>query len=487
MTAVIGHQPTLALDAAPPVKVLRPYQQKGVTEILACLQRGVKGTLYSLPTAGGKTVVLSDVVRDRAAADWEIWIFVHRRELLHQTSRMLEAASIDHGIIAPGHPVTSDRVQVASIDTIGARLAQLAARLATVRLAIMDEAHHVVAGKWRAAISAMPNALLVGVTATPFRYDGKGLGDFFQQALKGPGIRELVAQGYLAPACVYAPPNKLDLRKVKTRMGDYAVNELRKLVDTDELTASAVFDYVRICPGKPAIVFCVDVEHTHHVAAAFRAAGWASAGLDGSMPTHVRDRAIRELATGKLQILTSCEIISEGTDIPVVTAAILLRPTKSTGLYLQQVGRAMRLYPGKTHAIIIDKVGNVQAHGMPDEERRWSLSGGLKGMERVVTATKRCRTCHHVCAQGPESCPACGKAYPKPRAAVVSVPAADLRAMGTVAGIPAERIATMNLNALLLVAKTEADLRKIAAIKGYRPGWVNHVLADRAAGYRRFG
>lgn len=468
-------------------KVLRPYQSKAVTEILACLQRGVKGTLYSLPTAGGKTVIITHVVEPAIEMGWETWIFVHRRELLKQTSRMLEQAGIDHGIVAPGEVLTDDLVQVASIDTVGARLIQLAPRLARVRLAVMDEAHHVVAGKWQAAILAMPNALLLGVTATPFRYDGKGLGEFFQQALRGPSIKELIAGGYLAPPCIYAPPAKLDLSKVRKRGGDYVGSDLAKVVDTDELTASAVLDYARICPGVPAIAFCASVEHTHHVAEQFRRAGWDAAGLDGSMSTQERDKAIRWLAQGRIQILTSCEIISEGTDIPVVGAAILLRPTRSTGLYLQQVGRVLRLYPGKDEAIILDKVGNVAEHGMPDEERQWSLSGGLKGLERCVTATRRCRTCHHVCAQGPEACPRCGKAYPKPRSAAAAMPAASASRLPPICGIPADRIVTMKLDALLKLQTTEDELRRIAAIKGYKPGWVSHVLAERRGGYRRFG
>lgn len=436
-------------------------------------------------TVTHNTVCFSTVTGIVLDQGWEVWIFVHRRELLHQTSRTLLAMGISHGLIAPGQPLTNDPVQVVSIDTALARLEQLRGRLARVRLGIIDEAHHVVAAKWQTVIAAMTRALLLGVTATPFRYDGKGLGGFFKESIQGPSVGELIRDGYLAPPAIFAPPAKLDLSKVKKRGGDYVAGELARVVDTDELTLPAVRHYARICPGVPAIAFCAGVEHARHVAEQFSRAGWAAMAIDGEMRTEDRDRAIRALATGRLQVLTSCEIISEGTDIPIVGAAILLRPTKSTGLYLQQVGRVLRLYDGKTEAVIIDQVGNVAEHGMPDERRSWSLEGGLKGLERAVTATRRCRHCHFVCAQGPARCPRCNRAYPVPRAAGPSEVA--LGAMPGIRGFTADQIARMKFNALMSLAQTEEELRIVARIKGYKPGWVSHVLTERAIGTRRFG
>lgn len=489
MSALVGGQHTL-FASAEDAPTLRPYQRRDVDKMLACLQRGVKGTLYALPTGGGKTVELVEVTSTVVAEGWEVWIFVHRRELLRQTSRMLERAGIDHGIVAPGQPLTNDLVQVASIDTAGARLDQLRPRLAHVRLAIVDEAHHVVANKWQRVIKAMERALLLGVTATPFRYDGKGLGEFFRQAIEGPSIGDLIRDGYLAPPAVFAPPAKIDLSKVKRRGGDYVAGDLAKVMDTDEHILPAVRHYARICPGVPAIAFCAGVEHARHVAAQFSAAGWAARSIDGEMSPAQRDAAIQALGDGRLQVLTSCEIISEGTDIPIVGAAILLRPTKSTGLYLQQVGRVLRLYEGKTEAIIIDQVGNVAEHGMPDEMRTWSLGGGLKGLERAVTATRRCRHCHYVCAKGPEACPRCSRKYPVLKA--VGPSEVQLAAMPGIAGLSAELVSRMKLNDILPLAKTEQDLWRVAAIKGYKKGWVDHVLRERdaASGYaarRRFG
>ncbi len=490
MSAIVSGQASLFASDVPKRPTLRPYQERGVAEILACLQRGVD-PLYGLPTAGGKTTVFVAIAETVVEQGWEVWILVHRRELLKQASARLLSMGISHGLIAPGEPLTDDLVQVASVDTVLARLDQLRSRLARVRLAIIDEAHHVVASKWQRVLDAMVKALRLGVTATPFRYDGRGLGEHFQQAIEGPTVAELIRDGYLARPAIFAPPAKLDLSKVKKRGGDYVAADLAKAVDTDELTLPAVRHYARICGGVPAVVFCAGVEHARHVAQQFQAGGWDAAAIDGEMSVAERDRAIRHLASGRLSILTSCDIISEGTDLPIVGAAILLRPTESTGLYLQQVGRVLRTYEGKGEAIIIDQVGNVAKHGMPDERRLWSLDGGLKWLERAVNATRRCRSCHFVCAKGPTACPHCGRSYPKPPMA--AVPEVALASMPSIGGVSAEMIARMKLVDILPLAQTEDDLRRIAAIKGYKRGWVRHVLNDRAAtkahGYmqRRFG
>lgn len=451
---------------------LRPYQERAVVEILACLERGIRGTLYTLPTAGGKTVIFSEVISDVARMGWDVAVLVHRRELLHQSSRMLTRAGIGHGIIAPGHPMTDEPVQVASIDTVGARMDRLRDRLQRFRLAVLDEAHHLPAAKWAGAVREMTGAQLLGVTATPFRTDGKGLGEFFNVALRGPSIRRLIDQGFLSDFAVFAPPNQVNLQGVRKRGGDYVAGEVARVVDTDDLTQQAVREYARICPGEPAIAFCATVAHAQHVAAAFTRAGWLARSVDGRMATGDRDRAIQDLAEGRIQVLTSCEIISEGTDVPIVSAAILLRPTASTVLYLQQVGRVLRINPGKERAYILDLVGNVGRHGMPDAERQWDLKGGLRGLERAVEGTRRCGSCWHVCAMGPARCPACGTPYPAARTAPPR-PAAGLHLLTDA------QIARMQHRNLLDLARTEHDLRRIAAVRGYKPAWVSYVMRER--------
>lgn len=464
---------------------LRPYQQHDINAILALLQRR-RSPLYQLPTGGGKTVVFSQVTRVVVDLGWRVAIFVHRRELLDQASKALRRLGIEHGIVAPDHPMVTAQVYVASIDTVGARMGHLRDWLGTIDLAILDEAHHVVAGKWQRVIVAMSRALLLGPTATPWRTDGRPLGEAFSDALVGPSIRQLTADGHLTPSVVYAPPAAINLSGVKRRGGDYVQGELARAMDTDELARLAVRYYAQYAGGVPCVVFAAGVEHAHHLAAAFRAGGWAAAAVDGGMSTRERERAIAGLADDSLQILTSCDLISEGTDVPVVGACILLRPTQSTGLYLQQVGRILRPYEGKDEAVIIDLVGNVKAHGMPDEPRPWSLTGGLRGEERAVTATRRCRSCYRVHAWA-ETCPGCGRDYPARAAGGERAEQLNLRDMPGFGGYSAAQLAGMKHGDVVRLAQSEDDLRVIARIKGYKAGWVAHVAAEKGWRAQAFG
>jgi superfamily II DNA or RNA helicase len=436
--------------------VLRPYQEKNVAEILACLARG-ESPLYVLPTGGGKTEVFVAATEAVGCAGWETAIFVHRKELLRQASKRLTQAGIPHGVIAPGCDLTSHRVHVASIDTVGARLEALTPWLKRLHLGIADEAHHAVASKWDRVLQMLPRRL--GVTATPCRTDGRGLGEtgLFQRMVRGPGIAELTRMGYLAPAAVYAPPTGLDLSKVAKRGGDYVIGQLAGLVDVDVLTLTAVRWYARKCLGDPAVVFCTTVEHAKHVAEAFAAHGWRARSVDGTMRDADRDAAIGGLADGSVQVLTSCELIGEGLDIPAVSAAILLRPTESTSLYLQQIGRALRPHEDKTEATILDLVGNTARHGMYDADRQWDLKGGLRGLERAVAGTWRCRKCHRV--QGrPETdrvmtC-TCGATTQKTSGFASAV----VESHPPIAGIDADTLMRMKFANAVKHLKTYADL-----------------------------
>jgi superfamily II DNA or RNA helicase len=265
-------------------------------------------------------------------------------------------------------------VQVASVQTLARRLGKTRINPALI---IIDEAHHACAGSWRNILSAFPRARLLGVTATPCRLDGQGLGKssggYFDRLIQGPSVRELINAGHLAQPIVYAPPVGADFSGVHVRMGDYVAEEQAAALDKPTITGCAIDHYRRICPGVPAIAFCASVKHAEHVAEQFDAAGFPAVSLDGTLDSKTRKHRIAALANGQIKILTSCEIISEGTDIPVVTACIMLRRTMSTGLYLQQAGRCLRPHPQKTNSIILDHVGNVFQHGFPDDDREWAL------------------------------------------------------------------------------------------------------------------
>ncbi len=450
---------------------LRPYQQKNANEILALLERGVPGSLYALPTAGGKTaVVVAGVIRTVVNHGWSTVFLVHRRELLHQSVRTLRRVGIEPAIIDPDHdPDPLALVHVASIDTLKSRKRRLADWLRTVKLVAIDEAHHTIAPGWQALIEAMPNALRLGVTATPFRGDGKPLGALFDEVVRGPSVAELTAAGWLCPAEVWSPPMSLDLTGVKISRGDYVAADLDRVMNTDAITRLAMNTYAARMPGEPAIAFCVSVDHARHVAEAFSRSGWRAVSVDGTMSTDDRDAAIAGLAAGRIQVLTSCEIVSEGTDVPVVAGAILLRPTKSVLKHMQQVGRVLRINDGKDRACIIDIADNVRLHGMPDADRKWTLSNGLVP---VVHSTKRCPKCHRRFSAAPLCpTPGCGYSF---RAGWGPTPF-------TVSGLPDSAIRTMPTPQLEDMARSNGDLRRIAMLKGYQPGWIHHAQIRLAA------
>ncbi len=478
-------------------QTLRPYQSKNLAELLACLARG-ESPLYVLPTGGGKTQILCSVAADRMRDGWNVGIFVHRVELLRQASHRLSSLGIEHGILAPGHELTSHRVHVASIDTVAARKERLTPWLKSLDLAIPDEAHHAVAAKWAETL-AIPKQRL-GVTATPCRTDGKGLGEsgLFQRLVRGPSIIELTEAGYLAPGQVFAPPTGLDLGAVAKRGGDYVIGQLAALVDTDVLTRLALRWYDKIAlpdilRGKappPAVAFCTTVEHARHVAEAFLAHGVRAASVDGTMRGLERDAAIEGLADGSVQVLTSCELIGEGLDIPAVAAALLLRPTQSTGLYLQQIGRALRPHADKTHASIVDLVGNTATHGMFDAARQWDLAGGLKGRERAVAGTWRCRICYRVRSlpvEGEKMVCSCGSTQ---TVRGFSPPA--IEAHPPINGVAVDLLLAMKWKDALKALMGYGDLVAFGRVYGIAnpgkmknpEGWARMVLEQRAA-YRR--
>ena len=460
---------------------LRPYQADAVARLRAAYAAGARAPLLVLPTGGGKTIIFSHICAGAVARGRRALVLVHRRELIRQASAKLHAAGVAHGIVAPGFSPTRDPIQVASVQTLGRRLARSAAR--GVDLIVIDEAHHAAAGTWRRIVDAFPGARLLGVTATPERLDGKGLGVAaggpFDLLVDGPGIGELVRLGFLVPAEVYAPAETPDLSGARVRAGDWARDDLEAAVDRPQVVGCAVEHYARFCPGLPAIAFCVSVRHAQDVAARFSAAGWRAAAVDGGMPAAARDRAIAGLADGSVQVLASCDLISEGLDVPAVGAVILMRPTQSLGLHLQQVGRGLRPAPGKTRLIVLDHAGNTLRHGLPDAPRSWSLDGAAprrRADAPKLPALRRCPACfalHPPIA----ACPVCGHEHLREAREVAEV-------SGELARLDEARLAAMRaapLRELLRHARSDADLRAIAQARGYRPGWVWHVKRERAA------
>ena len=389
---------------------LRRYQQDAVNEIREAFPLH-RNFLPVSPTGSGKTVMFSYLARAVTNKGKRVTIVVHRDELVYQVSRTLTSFDVDHGFIAAGRPVSGSPVQIASVFSLRNRITDYA----RPDLVIFDEAHHATNGSsWGRVFWHWRESFKLGVTATPIRLDGKPLRSMFDHTIDGPSVADLMASGDLCNYTLYAPP--VALGKLRKRMGDYVQSDLAEVMDKPQLVGNAVEHYRKLADGKRAIVFCVSLDHAAHTALAFQDAGYSSARIDGTMEKHERRALVEKFSRGQVKVLTSCDLVSEGFDLPAIEVAILLRPTASLGLYLQQVGRALRPFPGKEKAIILDHAGNAGTHGLPDDDRDWCLEdgeAGLKKGKRVVDVSLRtCGKCWASVKPGTMVCPHCGWAWP---------------------------------------------------------------------------
>jgi len=393
----------------------------------------------------------------------------HRTEIVFQLGAALRTVGVPFSFLtAATHGMPRANVIVASIGTLHRRKERLPLK---PDLLFVDETHHALAKTWADVIRHFPEAKVVGLTATPCRLDGKGLGDIFDAMVLGPHTDELITQGFLSDFEVYAPkpPN---LSGVHTRAGDYVSSELDAAMRKAAITGDAVKHYKRLADGKSAVVFCVSVAHAEEVAAQFRAAGYRFKSIDGKMSAEERRGLIKDMTDGKIHGLTSCDIISEGTDIPRIEVVILLRPTKSMGLHRQQIGRGLRPFPGKQSLIILDHAGNTLVHGLPDERVAWTLDGGAKretSDERAV-ALRNCPKCLSVHKFSP-TCPRCGHAY---TVKVREVEYVEGELERIVRGSHAETGKPKGYWDAAL-----QSLKAVEAAKGYKRGWAEIVLAGR--------
>ncbi len=375
---------------------------------------GNRAILIVAPTGSGKTLLTARMLGAASKKGLDSWFLVHRRELINQSSTTFNEVGIPHGIISPGaYPRWCQPVQIASIQTVSRRINNMK----LPKLIIWDEAHHLSARSWDKIYRKMPNSFHVGLTATPIRLDGKGLKPWFPMMVEGPNIQELTRDGFLSPCKIFAP-SKIDTSGLHTRMGDYVKSELEMAVDKPRITGNAIEHYIKHMDGKRAVVFCASIRHSNHVVADFNANKIPAAHVDGETPTAERDAAIDRFRKGELKILSNVDLFGEGFDIPAMEGAILLRPTQSLGLYLQQCGRALRPYPGKKEAIILDHAGNCFEHGLPTEVREWTLNDQeIKGQGKSEgPSVKLCPKCFAAQLPGPPACIYCGFVFEiKPR------------------------------------------------------------------------
>lgn len=380
---------------------LYDFQEKLVGDIDTA-HESVRAVCAVAPTGAGKTVTFAHIAARESLFD-RILIAAHRTELLDQISNALSRVHVRHSI----NKFNGTSVVVAGIDTISRRLNREAGGWDPGYL-IIDECHHARATTWHRVIDHYSRARVLGVTATPARLDGLGLGDIFDTMVLAPDPAELMDRGFLCEADYYSIPTSASMDESHKRGGDFTYEALREFTSQFEY-GNVIEHYKSIADGKRAAVFCISVAHAMAVAEIFQQAGYPSGVLHGGMSASERANVVESFRKGDLRIVTSCNVISEGFDLPAIEVVILLRPTAALVIHLQQLGRALRPMEGKNKAIVIDHVGNVHRHGFAHTARQWSLDSRVRNRESAGEAPVRvCPECFLTLPVQTKVCPGCG-------------------------------------------------------------------------------
>jgi len=456
--------------------ILRPYQNDAISRLRESLRRHKRVILQS-PTGSGKTAIASEIIRMAQDNGKTVLFLAPRRELIYQTKATLVRNGVSSGTIMSG--VRADnyhRVQIASFDTLHARaIRSEKMELPPADLVIVDEAHLSIARSRLDILQSYQDSHIIGLTATPARGDGKGLGMLYQDIVLGESIKSLTEQGYLVPLRYYVP-SKPDLSVLKTRTGDYLESQLGTLMDKPKLVGDIIDHWFRLASDRKTVVFCSSIQHSIHVCEEFLKRGIRAEHLDGLTPNEERKAILARVNSGQTQVLCNVFVASYGLDIPSLSCAVLARPTKNITLYLQTVGRIMRTCEGKTDGIVIDHSGAVDENGYADDYVPWSLDGDDTVKERKEKLKKEkkepkqitCSNCSYVFSSR-RDCPNCGM-HMIPPSAEIPYWEAEL--------VEADK---NKKEAFTIEYKEQffAQLKGYALARGKKEGWAWHLYQDK--------
>ena len=443
---------------------LRDYQERGINDIRAQFIQEKSRVCFVAPCGAGKTMLMA-YMADKAAKRGKRTLFlVHRKELLEQAGKTFLNLNIAFGVIAPKLQYFKDRlIQIGSIQTVANRIGEIA----DPDLIILDECHHATAKSWLSVLKFFNKAKVVGLTATPARLTGEGLGKVFDSLVIGPSVNDLIEQKYLAPFKYYAPPVKADLIGIKTVRGDFEQREIANRMDRPTIIGDTIEHYKKLANDTKAICYCVNRNHSMHTAYMFNRVGISAVHVDSTTSMVERAKAMQDFRNGKIKILCNCDLFGEGIDVPSMQTTILLRPTKSLTLFIQQSMRSMRIDKENPHkyAIILDHVGNVMRFGLPSTQHKWSLEGRKKNTRNKNKAQIKimvCKRCFSVYAPA-KACPYCG--------AENIVERQEIREQqGKLKEITEEDLKIRRIE--VGKARSIEKLQEIAKKRGYKPAWV---------------
>ncbi len=470
---------------------LRPYQDGAIENLKQAIAGGHQKVLLQAATGAGKTIIACEMIRRATAKQKRVLFIAHRKEIINQTSDKLELFNIEHGVIMANHSrVNNHAVQVASIQTLTRRDKPQA------DLLIIDETHLACSTSFLKILEHYADATVIGLTATPIRLDGRGLGKIYGDIVQVVPMAQLISEGHLVKPRVFAP-FKPDMKGVRKNKGDYDATETAKLMDTKEITADIVkhwqksnmLDFEKLEKvenlRKPeihrkTIVFASSVQHSKNLVAEFQHAGISAKHLDANTPATERDATLQAWRDNEFTVLSNCGLFIEGLDVPDASCCILARPTKSLTIYLQAVGRVMRPAENKTDCIILDCAGLTYEHGFVDDHREWTLNGRIKRPKDDAPAVHICEECFaaYSKAEHPNECPECGFETPTERRETkhADVDMIELTP-AIVAQMRAKRIRQIEMGK----CKTLDDFIELGRLRGYKAGWAYIKWNERKA------
>lgn len=416
------------------------------------------------PAGSGKSVIIAEVARLAALKGGRVLFMVHRRELVDQIKKSFAENQV--------------RMSQCTIMTVG-KIKNRLDSLPRPNLIITDETHHGLAKTYRTIYKHYKDVPRLGFTASPWRMSGQGLGEIYDTMIEGPTVSWLIEHHYLAPYSYYSVKLIDESKLSKSSTGDYTSKSIDDAVGKT-IFGDVIGTYRAKTPGQKAIVYAHNVKFSKQVAKEFNAAGITAKHADAKTPTLEREQIMSDFKTGKIKVLCNCDLISEGYDVPDCSVVIMLRPTRSLVLDIQQSMRCMRYQPGK-QATIIDHVANYTRFGLPDTPRTWTLKGRKKHSKQTTVPIQTCPNCYAVIAAGRTVCPICGHTIETEQQAELEV---DKKAR-------VEKINSKKFNLTVdysvvkygrmqpAEATSYRDLQGIAKARHYKPGWAYYQAKNR--------
>lgn len=442
-------------------QTLRPYQSVAVDSTHQSFREGYKKTLLCMPTGSGKTTVVAHLIEDYLSQDLKILFVAHRRELVDQAHNRLAQHGIDAGLILPGYEMNGHKVNIASVQTLVRR------EIPQVDVLIVDECHHSMAGSFLKIIGKCIDngSRVLGLTATPFRLDGKPLGLIFDDLLVPTTVRELIDDGYLVQPR-YFGARRTDLEGMKVVAGEYSIEQMYQKFDKKVLYDGIISNYVEH-GGEKCVIFNVNIEHSTKTRDAFREAGFTAEHIDAITNDYTREDLLKRFRNNEFEILCNCQLFTEGFDLPHLDTVIVNRRTKSLCLYTQMIGRVLRPIEGKEHGIVIDQGNNIYEHGFVEDEQDYDLHRQKKKGDGIAPI-KLCPQCQSALHASVMKCGFCGYIYPKEEMELEEAVFEEIKESPKIckkAKLPEHlRKPWGRMN--------NEELQEVATLRGYKKGWV---------------